>query len=103
LKTKSTRRYRTCRARSGKCCTPSARSGIFAAHPIKSTNTSEIVEVEPGEAEWLVAIFTDVFDEFYVKPANQRERIEALNERLRDASKSELPMPDPPAPPDSTA
>ena len=27
-------------------------SEIFGAHPIKSTSTGEIVEVEPGEAQW---------------------------------------------------
>ncbi len=26
--------------------------GNFAAHPIKSKSTGEIVDVEPGEAEW---------------------------------------------------
>jgi hypothetical protein len=26
--------------------------GNFAAHPIKSTSSGEIVDVEPGEAEW---------------------------------------------------
>jgi hypothetical protein len=28
--------------------------GNFATHPLKSTNTGEIVEVEPHEAEWLL-------------------------------------------------
>ena len=26
--------------------------GNFAAHPTKSTNTGEVIEVEPGEADW---------------------------------------------------
>ena len=28
--------------------------GNFAAHPIKRTHTGEVIEVEPGEAEWLL-------------------------------------------------
>ena len=28
--------------------------GNFAAHPIKSKHTGEVIEVEPGEAEWLL-------------------------------------------------
>ena len=30
--------------------------GNFGAHPLKDTNTSEIVDVEPGEAEWLLDV-----------------------------------------------
>ncbi|MBI5235515.1 MAG: DUF4145 domain-containing protein [Deltaproteobacteria bacterium] len=30
--------------------------GNFAAHPIKSKNTGEIMDVEPGEADWLLDI-----------------------------------------------
>lgn len=28
--------------------------GNFAAHPLKDTHSGEIVDVEPGEAEWLL-------------------------------------------------
>jgi hypothetical protein len=31
-------------------------TGNFAAHPIKSTSTGEIVDVEPGEADWLLDV-----------------------------------------------
>lgn len=73
--------------------------GNFAAHPIKSTNTGEIVDVEPGEAEWLTQILVDVFDELYVKRAAQAARVKAINARLREAGKPELPVlpPDQPA------
>ena len=31
----------------------------FAAHPIKSMHTGEVIEVEPGEAEWLLDTLED--------------------------------------------
>jgi hypothetical protein len=30
--------------------------GNFSAHPLKETNTGEIVDVEPGEAEWSIEV-----------------------------------------------
>jgi hypothetical protein len=36
--------------------------GNLAAHPLKSTNTGEIVAVEPGEAEWLIDVLSSLFD-----------------------------------------
>jgi hypothetical protein len=36
--------------------------GNFAAHPLKSTNSGEIVEVEPHEAEWLLNLLEGLFD-----------------------------------------
>jgi len=37
-------------------------TGNFAAHPIKSTSTGEIVEVELGEAEWDLDVLESLFD-----------------------------------------
>lgn len=37
-------------------------TGNFATHPIKSTNTGEIVLVEPGEAEWNLDVLEGLFD-----------------------------------------
>lgn len=37
--------------------------GNFAAHPIKNTNTGEIVDVEPGEAEWLLEVLQLLFQD----------------------------------------
>lgn len=39
--------------------------GNFAAHPIKYEHTGEIVEVEPGEAEWTLDVLDMLFD-FYL-------------------------------------
>jgi len=61
--------------------------GNFAAHPIKSTNSGEIVEVELGEAEWLLDVLEGLFDFYFVQPAIlQRKRAE-LNEKLGEAGK----------------
>jgi hypothetical protein len=52
--------------------------GNFAAHPIKSKSTGEIVPVEPGEAEWNLDVVESLFDFYFVAPARTRERREAL-------------------------
>jgi len=64
--------------------------GNFAAHPIKSTNTGEIVAVEQGEAEWLLDVLESLFDFYFVQPALLRKRREQLNEKLKDAGKPEM-------------
>jgi Domain of unknown function (DUF4145) len=61
--------------------------GNFAAHPIKSTNTGEIVEVEPGEAEWNLDVLDMMFDHYFVQPFLLQEKKDALNKKLVDAGK----------------
>lgn len=61
--------------------------GNFAAHPIKSTNTGEIVDVEPGEAEWNLDVLDMLFDFYFVQPALIQAKKEALNKKLQDAGK----------------
>ena len=61
--------------------------GNFAAHPQKNTSTSEILDVEPGEAEWLLDLLESLFDHYFVKPAQARARRAALNKRLEAAGK----------------
>jgi len=61
--------------------------GNFAAHPIKSTHTGEIVDIEPGEAEWLLDVLEGLFDFYFVQPAIlQKKRVE-LDKKLKDANK----------------
>jgi len=67
--------------------------GNFAAHPIKSTNTGEVVEVEPGEAEWLLDLLNELFDFHFVRPARRAANREALNTKLADAGKPPLEAP----------
>jgi len=61
--------------------------GNFAAHPIKSTSTGEIVEVETGEAEWLLDVLEALFDFYFVQPAILKAKKDALNKKLTEAGK----------------
>jgi hypothetical protein len=64
--------------------------GNMAAHPMKSTNTGEILDVEPGEAEWLLDTLEELFDHYYVKPARIQQRRTAINKKLKEAGKPAL-------------
>lgn len=67
--------------------------GNFSAHPIKSTNTGELVDVEPGEAEWLLDVLEGLFDFYFVQPAIlQRKRAE-LDSKLKEAGKPPMKSP----------
>jgi len=61
--------------------------GNFAAHPLKSTSTGEIVAVEVGEAEWLLDVIEALFDFYFVQPAILKTKRDALNKKLGDIGK----------------
>lgn len=61
--------------------------GNFAAHPTKSKNTGEIVEVEPGEAEWNLDVVGSLFDFYFVQPELTKKRKAKLNAKLTAAGK----------------
>lgn len=67
--------------------------GNFAAHPLKSTNSGEIVEVEDGEAEWLLDVLEELMDFYYVAPQRAAKRRASLNEKLKDIGKPPLKAP----------
>lgn len=67
--------------------------GNFAAHPMKSTVTGEIVQVEDGEAEWLLDVLEDLFDYYYVGPSRAASRRQLLNQKLAAIGKPELKEP----------
>lgn len=67
--------------------------GNFAAHPIKSQSTGEIVEVEPGEAELNLEVLESLFDFYFVQPARVKERLDAINQKLADAGKPPIKQP----------
>ena len=67
--------------------------GNFGAHPIKSTNTGEIVDVEPGEAEWNLDVLEGLFDFYFVQPELLKKKREALNKKLADAGKPPMKSP----------
>ena len=56
--------------------------GNFAAHPLKYTNTGEIVEVEPGEAEWTLDVLEMLFDFYFIQPKGADAKKDALNQKL---------------------
>lgn len=61
--------------------------GNFAAHPLKDTNTGTIVEVEAGEAEWLLEVNEALFDFVFVQPKRLAERKKNLNAKLKSLGK----------------
>ena len=61
--------------------------GNFAAHPIKSTSSGEVVEVEAGEAEWNLDVVESLFDFYFVQPDLLQKKRDALNAKLKDAGK----------------
>lgn len=67
--------------------------GNFAAHPLKATNTGEIVDVEPQEAEWLLTVLEGLFDFYFVQPERAKARRDALNTKLRDLGKPPMKTP----------
>ena len=62
--------------------------GNFAAHPIKSTSTNEIIDVEPGEAEWSLSVLEELFDYYFTKPAIQERKLADLEKKLAESRKS---------------
>ena len=69
--------------------------GNFAAHPLKSTNTGAILDVEPGEAEWLLDVLEALFDFYFVRPARLAAKRAALDQKLTDAGKPPMKSPAP--------
>lgn len=61
--------------------------GNFAAHPLKSQNSGAIIEVEPGEADWLLDTLEGLFDFYFVQPAILQKKRAALNQKLSEAGK----------------
>jgi hypothetical protein len=64
--------------------------GNFAAHPTKSTSSGEVIDVEPGEAEWNLTVVETLMDIYYVQPARVAAKKAALNQKLADAGKKLL-------------
>jgi hypothetical protein len=67
--------------------------GNFAAHPEKSTRTGEVIDVEPGEAEWLLETIAGLFDHMFVHPTLAKERQARLAQKLEEAGKAPTQVP----------
>jgi hypothetical protein len=61
--------------------------GNFSAHPITDVTTLQIIDVEPHEAEWCLDILDEVFQHFYVRPAEAAAKKAALDAKLQAAGK----------------
>jgi hypothetical protein len=64
--------------------------GNFAAHPIRSLATLEIVDVEDGEAEWCIELCEQLIEHFFERPGRTKERVEAANLKTGLAGKPPL-------------
>lgn len=64
--------------------------GNLAAHPEKELNTGNIVNIEPGEAEWLIEVIEALFDFTFIQPYKLETRRNELNEKLKDIGKPEM-------------
>ncbi len=64
--------------------------GNFAAHPLKNTNTGEIVDVEPGESEWLLDVLDMLFDFTFIQPKKLEENKKRLNDKLLALGKNPM-------------
>jgi len=67
--------------------------GNFAAHPIKDTNTGQIVDVEPGEAEWTLEVLEQLLLFYFVDASKSKARREALKEKLKETGKGPMLKP----------
>jgi len=68
-------------ALSRRCLTPIAQA-IDAIRHIG--NTGEIMDVEPGEAEWSLDVLEALFDHYFVQPTVLAAKKAALNQKLAD-------------------
>jgi hypothetical protein len=53
----------------------------------------EIVDVEPGEAEWTLEILDNLFDFYYVQPMQYAKKRAALTSKLRETGKPPMKGP----------
>lgn len=67
--------------------------GNFGAHPNKSKITGEVVDVEPGEAEWTLDVLEELFDFYYVRPAITKAKKDALDAKLKAMGKGPMKQP----------
>lgn len=61
--------------------------GNFATHPTKSRSSGEIVDVEPGEAEWNLDVLEGLFDFYFIQPEIIKQKRKKLDQKLKDVGK----------------
>ena len=53
----------------------------FGAHPKKSTNSNEIVEVEQGESSVMLDLLEELFDHIFIKPKQKEDFLKKIEEK----------------------
>lgn len=61
--------------------------GNFSAHPITDKTSLQVIDVEDHEAEWCLDLVEEMFEHFYVRPAQAKARKAALDAKLAAAGK----------------
>jgi hypothetical protein len=61
--------------------------GNFSAHPVDDKTTLQVIDVEPHEAEWCLEILEEMFQHYYVGPAEAKRKKDALDAKLAAARK----------------
>lgn len=61
--------------------------GNFAAHPKKDTNTGEILEVEPGEAEYCLDVLDLLIEHYFIDPVRHAEMDARVQAKIDAAKK----------------
>ncbi len=65
--------------------------GNFGVHPTRSEVTGEIVDVDPGEAEWVLHVLDLLLAHYYTLPGYDAERRQAISQKLEEAGRPPLP------------
>jgi hypothetical protein len=55
---------------------------------MKSTNSGAVLDVEPEEAEWSLAVLEELFDFYFVRTKKRAEQRAALDAKLAEAKKN---------------
>jgi hypothetical protein len=64
--------------------------GNFAAHQQKDQVTGEVIDVQPGEAEWALAVLRALLTFYYVELPESQVRRDAFNAKLRAAGQKPM-------------
>jgi hypothetical protein len=54
---------------------------------MKSERTGEIVDVEPGEADWNLDVLEALFNFYFIQPSIIKKKREILNLKLKEVDK----------------
>jgi hypothetical protein len=61
--------------------------GNFGVHPLTDNSSLQVVDVEPGEAEWCIDILEQLFEHYFERPAAIAQRIAKANAKLQSVGK----------------